>query len=167
MNFRESLIKLRNDNKLSQQELADRLNVSRQTITRWESGKNIPSANQIANICNVFHINANEFVETDAPASAPAKGADDSAGTAAQDRARRKLSVTLIAVIAALLLITVCGLIITVVYAVKDAVYDSSATVWIMAIPQNTPMIILSVFLAVFIILLTVLLIYLLRGRKK
>ena len=59
------------------------------------------------------------------------------------------------------------GLIITIVYAVKDAAYDTSATVWIVSIPSNTPMIILSVFLALFIAVLAALFIFLLRGRKK
>ena len=46
--------------------------------------------------------------------------------------------------------------------------YDASATVWIIAIPQNTPMLVLCVFLAVFIVMLAAVFIYLLlRGKKK
>ena len=58
------------------------------------------------------------------------------------------------------------GLIVTIVYAVKDAMYDASVSVWIIAVPQNTPMIILSVLLVVFIAILAVTLILMLRKRR-
>ena len=64
-------------------------------------------------------------------------------------------------------LAAVVGLILTIVYAVKDSMYDAGATVWIITIPQNTPMLVLSAFLAVFIALLVLLLVYLLRGKKR
>lgn len=164
MNFRQRLIQLRDEHKLSQQELADMLDVSRQTVSRWEAGKSVPSANQIANICKAFHLDANEFV------GAEVQPAENGGNTEAKDESkveRKKLSVTLLCVIGALIALSVAGFIVTICYAVKDAMYDASATVWIVSIPQNTPMIILSIFLTVFIALLTVLFIYLLRGRRK
>ena len=38
MNFNEKLISLRNSKGLSQEELGAELNVTRQTISKWESG---------------------------------------------------------------------------------------------------------------------------------
>ncbi len=61
----------------------------------------------------------------------------------------------------------ITGLIITIIYCVKDAAYDTTATVWIISVPQNTPMIVLSVFLGAFIIALAALFVYLLKRGKK
>lgn len=160
MEFREKLIQLRDESKLSQQELADLLDVSRQTVSRWESGKSTPSAKQIANLCAVFHVDANGLMTTQAKEDA----ADEQAS---EEQPAKKLNIPLLAVLGTLLLIAVAGLIITIVYAVKDGMYDAGTTVLIMYLPQNTPMVVLCVFLGIFIILLALLLIYLLRGRKK
>ena len=82
--------------------------------------------------------------------------------------ASKKGRLAALIVLGVFLLAAVVGLILTVIYAVKDSMYDASATVWIIAIPQNTPMLVLCVFLAVFIVMLAAVFIYLLlRGKKK
>ena len=162
MDFRERLIILREEKGLSQQQFADRLGVSRQTVFRWESGKSVPSAAQIKNICSEFGLDANEFLsgekaeDGDAGCNAGAlngcKSAEESAD-GEEDEAKREKSrkngrkpvIVATAVIAAIVLV---ALVITVAYAVKDAIYDSSATVWIISLPSNTPMLVLSVVLA-------------------
>jgi len=158
MNIREKLIMLRNESNMSQQEFADFLNVSRQTVSRWEAGKSTPSFAQITNICRAFGIGANELLQT------PVSNAEESAQQEKPVGGKKLLS---LCAIGACALAALVGLIITIVYAVKDAAYDTSATVWIVSIPSNTPMIILSVFLALFIAVLAALFIFLLRGRKK
>lgn len=156
MSFREKIIKLRDERNLSQQELSDLLEVSRQTVSRWESGRSIPSSTQLTKICKTFNVNADFLLDTDVPANA------------GKPKIKlNKVQITLLCVAAAVLLLSVIGLIVTVIYAVKDAAYDASATVWIVAIPKNTPMIILSLFLGVFIILLSVYIIYTIRRSKK
>lgn len=50
----EELLKLRKEKGLSQEELADKINVSRQSIHLWESGKIIPDVENIINLCNVL-----------------------------------------------------------------------------------------------------------------
>lgn len=42
MRFSEKLQKLRKENKLSQEQLADQLDVSRQAVSKWESGLSFP-----------------------------------------------------------------------------------------------------------------------------
>lgn len=161
MDFRERLIVLREEKGLSQQQFADRLGVSRQTVFRWESGKSVPSAAQIKNICSEFGLDANEFLsgekveDGDAGCNEAAlngcKSAEESAdGEDETKREKRRKSgrkpvIVATAVIAAIVLV---ALVITVAYAVKDAIYDSSATVWIISLPSNTPMLVLSVVLA-------------------
>ena len=161
MDFRERLIVLREEKGLSQQQFADRLGVSRQTVFRWESGKSVPSAAQIKNICSEFGLDANEFLsgekaeDGDAGCDEAALNGENSAEESADeaDEARnekrrksgRKPVIVATAVIAAIVLV---ALVITVAYAVKDAIYDSSATVWIISLPSNTPMLVLSVVLA-------------------
>lgn len=164
MDFRERLIVLREEKGLSQQQFADRLGVSRQTVFRWESGKSVPSAAQIKNICSEFGLDANEFLsgeraeDGDADCNAGAlngcRTAEESADEAdGEDETKREKSrkngrkpvIVATAVIAAIVLV---ALVITVAYAVKDAIYDSSATVWIISLPSNTPMLVLSVVLA-------------------
>ena len=165
MSFRETLIKLRTEKKLSQQELADMLDVSRQTVSRWEAGKNIPSPTQIANICRVFNIQANELVGM--PAESEGKPTSVNADLSVHEKIIGKAGLPLFIAIGIILLLAVAGLIVTIIYAVKDSAYDTSSTVWIASIPQNTPFIILSVFIAIFIVVVAALFIYLLRGRKK
>lgn len=157
MELREKLIKLRDESGLSQQEFADKLNVSRQTIARWEAGKSVPSSAQIVNVCKVFSLDANEFLET--PKSENAK-------TESKKKFKFDQKTAAVFVVGFLILLALVGLIVTIVYALKDAHYDTSATVWIISVPQNTPMIVLCVFLAVFIALLVALLISLLRRKK-
>lgn len=43
MKIEDKLLKLRKEKGLSQEEVADRLNVSRQTISKWETGQSSPA----------------------------------------------------------------------------------------------------------------------------
>lgn len=42
MNLNQKITQLRNDNNWSQEELAEKLNVSRQSVSKWESGQSKP-----------------------------------------------------------------------------------------------------------------------------
>ena len=54
--YNEKLYEIRKSKGLSQEELADKINVSRQTIYAWESGKSIPDTVNIAKLCEVLEI---------------------------------------------------------------------------------------------------------------
>lgn len=54
--YGEELLNFRKQKGLSQEELADKINVSRQSIHLWESGKIIPDIENIIRICNVLEI---------------------------------------------------------------------------------------------------------------
>ena len=41
---------------LTQEQAADKLNISHDTISRWESGATQPTANQIADLCRLYEV---------------------------------------------------------------------------------------------------------------
>ena len=55
-NFSDTLKKLRNKKGLSQQELADKLFVTRSTVSRWESGNRLPDAVMILRLAIVLGV---------------------------------------------------------------------------------------------------------------
>ena len=54
MRFEEKLYSLRKHAGLSQEQLADKLEVSRQAVSRWEQGVALPDANNIVEISKIF-----------------------------------------------------------------------------------------------------------------
>ena len=56
MNLDEKIRKIRKDNKMSQDNLAEILNVTRQTISNWENGKNYPDIETLIKISDKFNI---------------------------------------------------------------------------------------------------------------
>ncbi len=56
MEFAEKLIALRKSRELTQEQLAERLNVSRQSISKWETGQVIPEANKLVELSRVFDV---------------------------------------------------------------------------------------------------------------
>ena len=53
MKFSEKLQKLRNDKKISQEQLADMLSVSRQAVSKWESGQTYPEMDKLIMISKI------------------------------------------------------------------------------------------------------------------
>ncbi len=62
MEFNNKLYELRKQKGLSQEELANRLNVSRQTISKWEVGESTPDMEKLAAISELFDISLDELV---------------------------------------------------------------------------------------------------------
>lgn len=50
---------------LSQEKLAERMGVSRQTISRWETGETLPDIRQSKRLAVLYHITLDELVEYD------------------------------------------------------------------------------------------------------
>lgn len=53
------------ENKLSQEELADRIYVSRQTISNWENDKNYPDINSLVLLSEVFKVSLDKIIKGD------------------------------------------------------------------------------------------------------
>lgn len=64
MEFKEKLKKLRNDNNLSQKELADAIFVSRSAIAKWENGNGVPSDDNLKEIIKYFNLPSDYFNES-------------------------------------------------------------------------------------------------------
>ena len=65
MKFGDNLKRIRKMRKISQEELADKLGVSRQSVSKWETGENYPSMTNIMCLCTIFKCNINELVHED------------------------------------------------------------------------------------------------------
>ena len=62
MTIAEKLIHLRIVNNISQEKLATLLNVSRQSVSKWESGESLPQVDKVMEICELFKITADELL---------------------------------------------------------------------------------------------------------
>ena len=62
MKFGENLKSLRKNNNLSQEQLAEKVRVSRQSVSKWETGEAYPEMNNILELCKIFKCNINDLV---------------------------------------------------------------------------------------------------------
>lgn len=62
MTIGEKIAKLRNRIKLSQEELADKVEVSRQAVSKWETDDALPGVDKVIALCNVFNITTDELL---------------------------------------------------------------------------------------------------------
>lgn len=62
MNVGEKILQLRKKMGLSQEELAEKLNVTRQTISKWETNQSSPDFEKIVPLCDLFEITTDELL---------------------------------------------------------------------------------------------------------
>lgn len=62
MKFNEKLLSLRKQKGLSQEELGMELEVSRQTISKWEAGQSYPDFQRLVLLSDYFHMTLDELV---------------------------------------------------------------------------------------------------------
>ncbi len=62
MKFGNKLSKLRKEKNLSQEQLADKLEVSRQAVSKWESGQSYPEMDKIIILCKLFDCSIDELI---------------------------------------------------------------------------------------------------------
>ena len=65
MKLYEKIIKLRKSNGWSQEELAEKLDLSRQAISRWENGTALPDANNILQLSKIFGVTSDYLLNED------------------------------------------------------------------------------------------------------
>ena len=65
MKISDKIIGLRKSNGMSQENLAEKLNVSRQAVSRWESGAAMPDANNILQLSKLFSVTTDYLLNDD------------------------------------------------------------------------------------------------------
>ncbi len=63
--FKDNLISLRKMNRMSQEELAERIGVTRQTLSKYETGESLPDIEKSRAIADVFGITIDELINAD------------------------------------------------------------------------------------------------------
>ncbi len=62
MKLSNNLKNIRKENNLSQEQLAEKLGVSRQAVSKWESGQSYPEMDKVLLICKLFNYNIDELM---------------------------------------------------------------------------------------------------------
>ena len=64
MDFSEKLLTLRKAKDLTQEQLAEKLNVSRQSVSKWESGQAVPELEKIVAMSVVFDVTTDYLLKS-------------------------------------------------------------------------------------------------------
>ena len=62
METKEVILKIREKNGLSQNEMAERLHVTRQAVSRWENGETVPDTDTLVTISREFDVSINTLL---------------------------------------------------------------------------------------------------------
>ena len=60
--FKENLISLRKMKGLSQEELAEQMNISRQTLSKYETGESLPDIEKCKQLADIFGVSLDDLV---------------------------------------------------------------------------------------------------------
>lgn len=63
--FKDNLIDLRKMNDMSQEELAEKLQISRQTVSKYETGESVPDIVKCKQIAEIFNVSLDDLVNYD------------------------------------------------------------------------------------------------------
>ena len=73
MNFSEKVMVLRKKKGWSQEELADKLDISRQSVSKWESGTSIPDIDKIIMLSQLFAVSTDYLLKEETEEAEPAE----------------------------------------------------------------------------------------------
>lgn len=76
MTFGEKLLKLRSDAGLSQDKLAEMLEVSRQSVSKWERDEAMPDTDKIVLISKIFSVSTDSLLKDEDEIKTAGEGAD-------------------------------------------------------------------------------------------
>ena len=69
MNLGENIYRLRSEHNMSQGDLADALEVSRQSVSKWENNSAVPELDKLVKMAHIFGITLDEMVSGKADSS--------------------------------------------------------------------------------------------------
>lgn len=76
MNLSEKILNLRKQNGLSQEAFAEKLGVSRQSVSKWESGTAVPDIDKIIAMSEIFGVSTDEILKNEQTAESVENKAD-------------------------------------------------------------------------------------------
>ena len=59
------IAKCRKDKKLTQAQLADKLNITDRAVSKWETGKSMPDSSIMLELCQILGISVNELLSAE------------------------------------------------------------------------------------------------------
>lgn len=59
--FKDNLLQLRKMNRLTQEDLAEKLDVTRQAIAKWESGETVPDLDKCKTLAEIFNVSLDDL----------------------------------------------------------------------------------------------------------
>ncbi len=62
MNIGEKIAYLRSKSGMSQDILAEKLKISRQSVSKWENGNSLPQVDKISELCDLFYVTADDLI---------------------------------------------------------------------------------------------------------
>lgn len=63
--LKNNLIMLRKMNGYSQEQVAEKINISRQAYAKWESGSSVPTVDKVAALANVYGVTVDSMLKTE------------------------------------------------------------------------------------------------------
>ncbi|MGN1445222.1 MAG: helix-turn-helix domain-containing protein [Eubacteriales bacterium] len=84
MTFGEKLARLRRENNITQDQLAQLLSVSRQSVSKWESGTAFPETDKLIRLADLFHCSL-DYLLRDSQSESPESHSEGSAGVEEQE----------------------------------------------------------------------------------
>ena len=61
METKDVIVRLRNQNNMTQEELAEKVFVTRQAVSRWETGETTPNIEALKQLSAIFNVSINRF----------------------------------------------------------------------------------------------------------
>ncbi len=155
MALSEKLYTLRKKSGLSQEQLAEQLNVSRQAISKWESGASSPESDKLIAISNYFGVSLDYLMKADNEQSKDTSQAAQGETSQASEHAQRSVG----------FIICICGIICLIVWGVLSMLNPTASN----QIGESSMITIdgNGVFLILCVIFITVGAILLLKGSGK
>lgn len=67
----KNIVKFRKENNLTQNDLAEELNISRQSVSKWENGETVPSIDNLVRLSGILNISLDELITGESYLSFP------------------------------------------------------------------------------------------------
>ena len=115
MGFGEKLSSLRKQRGMTQVELAEKLSISRQAVSRWERGTAEPSTENLICIGRLFDVSVDDLMDKNsAPQNVPTEQVEDRVASVSQETKKRRFSLLHVFAVASCVL-AVCVIVLLIV----------------------------------------------------